>query len=319
MVFRKLSIIIPVYNCESFLETCLNSIVSEMNELIELILINDGSIDGSGEICEKYSNQYENIIYLLKNNTGVSDTRNVGINSAQGEYIIFVDSDDFLAKGWSKVVFSLFEKDADFTIIESGLSKELYTKKEVFDCLFHLNHNIKWCSTPWSKIYKRSLLLEKKILFETNVFHGEDLLFNAEVISNSTNILFSNKNIYYYRQNNLSITKSFNKNIFESDKKFLSIVKQKYDIKYYYFCLENAIMMFLNKISQVNYMEGFKFYRIFREEPYSSYIRNNSDYFNKSRNILFNFIKYDLIFILIIAFKAKNIIARNKIDSLIKI
>lgn len=132
MVFRKLSIIIPVYNCESFLETCLNSIVSEMNELIELILINDGSIDGSGEICEKYSNQYENIIYFLKNNTGVSDTRNVGINSAQGEYIIFVDSDDFLAKGWSKVVFSLFEKDADFTIIESGLSKELYTREGSF-------------------------------------------------------------------------------------------------------------------------------------------------------------------------------------------
>ena len=95
-----ISIIIPVYNCEEYLEICIKSVLNQTYDKFELILINDGSKDSSGEICKKYSNIDKRVIYINQNNIGVSRTRQKGINISKGEYLTFIDSDDYIDKNY---------------------------------------------------------------------------------------------------------------------------------------------------------------------------------------------------------------------------
>ncbi|WBM77560.1 glycosyltransferase family 2 protein [Lactococcus lactis] len=318
MTRKKLSIIVPVYNSEQYLEDCINSIILELHSFIEVLLINDGSTDNSGDICQNYSERFENIHYFFKYNTGVSDTRNFGLNFAQGDYVLFVDSDDLLLPKWSEVVSTLLKTNNDFIIIESGL-KNNYSKKELFDEIFHINREIEYCSTPWSKLYKKELLEENNIIFEKAVFHGEDALFNAKVVKYASAISFSTDSIYLYRQNQTSITKSFNSNIFESDRNFLELLKCNYDEIYYKYCLENAIMMFMDKISTIGFFEGINYYHNFTKEPYYTYIHLNTDYFYKKHKLIFKLLKFKMTALAIILFKFKNKLSKKIDGSLIRI
>lgn len=94
-----ISIIIPIYNSENFLEKCIDSVLNQKNINVEIILVNDGSDDNSGNIIEKYAGTYDNIVSLHQSNSGVSKARNNGINVARGEYIGFLDSDDYMVEG----------------------------------------------------------------------------------------------------------------------------------------------------------------------------------------------------------------------------
>ena len=113
----RLSIIIPVYNCEQYLVKCINSICRDGNEDIEIILIDDGSTDSSGEICENISKNNSHVIVKHQKNHGVSVARNLGIECAQGEYLWFVDADDYISENAVKNIFSILRDNEDIDII----------------------------------------------------------------------------------------------------------------------------------------------------------------------------------------------------------
>ena len=116
----KVSVIVPVYNVEEYLERCLDSLVNQTLKDIEIIIVNDGSTDGSKEIIQKYLNKYKNIVYLEKENGGLSSARNYGIPYAKGEYIGFVDSDDYV----------------ELTMYEKMYNKAIEEKSDMVECDF---------------------------------------------------------------------------------------------------------------------------------------------------------------------------------------
>ena len=102
---EKVSVIVPVYNVEKYLRQCLDSILQQTYQNLEILIINDGSTDGSDAICREYLEKDERISYFAKENTGISDTRNVGIRQATGEYVTFVDSDDWIEKTYIEELY----------------------------------------------------------------------------------------------------------------------------------------------------------------------------------------------------------------------
>lgn len=212
---KVLSIIVPIYNVEKYLEKCLTSIVEQLNKDIELILINDGSNDNSGEICRRYSLNNPNIIYIEKENEGCSKTRNLGIDLAHGNYIWFIDSDDFIEKNSIEQILIQLNKEVDVLIfgyrrlektknwesipkkIDNNL--DIYKQKEIFN-------------SPCNKIYKKSLIKEYDIFFPENSHMGEDMVFNFKYFSFCKNIKILEEVFYNYLETG-GVTSSLSKKI----------------------------------------------------------------------------------------------------------
>ena len=117
MKMEKISIIVPVYNVEKYLKTCLDSIINQTYQNLEIILVDDGSTDNSGEICEEYRKTDSRIILIHKENEGLSMARNFGLDIASGDYISFVDSDDFIARNMMEALYNrLLETQSDMAI-----------------------------------------------------------------------------------------------------------------------------------------------------------------------------------------------------------
>ena len=274
----KLSIIIPVYNVEKFLDDCLKSIFSELcvNDCIEVIVINDGSTDKSLEICKKY----EQLIIINKQNGGVSSARNLGIEKSSGEYVMFVDADDSLSKGWKgKVLFHLNANESDIYMFSKTYRDDnQVNKKELFiSLIMNNNNNYQYISTPWSKIYKKELLLKNKIKFISEIINGEDQIFNANCIVKSERISMCSDNFYNYRITRSSSTKKFNYKIFESDKIFhkeLSIILSS-----------NLLDLNLNEVQMINnFVVKNNIYVLSLRMTYSgkySIFKNNTFYFKE--------------------------------------
>ena len=115
-----ISVIVPIYNVEAYLEKCIESILSQDYTPLEIILVNDGATDGSGEICDKYAKQYENITALHKKNGGLSSARNAGMEIMQGEYVSFIDSDDYIAPDMISTLYAdLIKNNADISCVSA--------------------------------------------------------------------------------------------------------------------------------------------------------------------------------------------------------
>ena len=113
-----ISVIVPIYNVEAYLEKCIKSILSQDYTPLEIILVNDGATDGSGEICDKYAKQYENITALHKKNGGLSSARNAGMEIMRGEYVSFIDSDDYIAPDMISTLYAdIIKNEADISCI----------------------------------------------------------------------------------------------------------------------------------------------------------------------------------------------------------
>lgn len=216
---NKVSVVVPVYNAEKYIEACIQSVLDQDYPNIELVLINDGSRDGSGAVCERYAEKYENIIYSAQENSGVSSARNKGIALSGGEYIMFVDSDDSIKSNMvSKLVRSLEDNDADLSICgyellrSDGLfpiSVEPSTAEGSDEIAsFFAEHFLEAvASSPCCKLYKRSLISEG---FDPELSMGEDLLFNLGYIKNIKKVASISDTLYIYdRGNGNSITNNY--------------------------------------------------------------------------------------------------------------
>lgn len=178
-----ISLVIPVYNKAPFLKRCLDSVANQYNKNVQVIVIDDGSTDGSGEICDSYSKWFE--IYHTKN-MGVSEARNYGINIAQGEYIVFLDADDALAPGALTIMSKIVKDNQNIYQFGQYRGKTFDTVNYIprFSARgFYTFDNIpRYWVLVWNKLYKKSFLVENKIRFRKGVQFGEDTLFNAECI-----------------------------------------------------------------------------------------------------------------------------------------
>lgn len=291
---KKLSIIIPVYNCEKYIERCLKSIVNELDDEVELIVIDDGSKDQTPEICKKYTSKNVNI--MINSNHGASYSRNIGIEKASGENIMFVDADDYLTEGWKNIVLDAIKEKKDIYYFNKNISNIEIDKTTILDYIFGIDKSIRWFATPWSKVFNRDFIKNNNIKFEEKIINGEDMLFNAIAISKCKSYSLIKANIYNYRICETSITNSFNEKLFESDmnfqKKLKEILKENnMDVKYSNHCIQNAIIIFTRKISMVDLNKMKNYFWIFESEPYKNQIKNATNLKNNKSKIIMNLLR----------------------------
>lgn len=179
----KLSIIIPAYNVEDNIQQCIEKILNNKSKEYEIIIINDGSNDKTHEICQEILKITNKIKYIYRKNEGCSRTRNQGIKLAKGEYIWFIDSDDFIENGAVDEIIKILKSNKKDLILfgynkiykngikEKRIPKEIVEKEDIYKQTLFFN-------SPWNKIYKKDIILKNKIYFIENCHMGEDLNFN---------------------------------------------------------------------------------------------------------------------------------------------
>lgn len=218
----KVSVIVPIYNSESYIDKCIQSIINQTMKDIEIILVDDGSTDKSIEIINKYAEKDKRITIIKQKNKGVSSVRNYGISVAAGDFITFVDSDDFIEKDMLESLYSeAIDNNCD--VILSGIKiinnniieykfnsdSKIYTKEEVFK-LFYFNSEPFAPNFAWGKLIKRSIC--NKVKFREDIFLMEDTLFSVELFMNcSNNIMYIDRHLYNYVQRIGSESKHFSK------------------------------------------------------------------------------------------------------------
>ena len=213
---KKLSFILPIYNVEAYLPQCVDSILSQVTADCEIILVDDGSPDGCGAICDGYAEKYENVKVIHKPNGGLSSARNAGFDRAEGEYVLFVDSDDYIEPGSvEKILRWIDETDADVAFLLSrkvypdgtseplgeNLSRDAIFGKSREEVLRYLAGRPKFPAGAWGKIYRRSFLLEQGLRYPDDRRLSEDLMHSLDLILTAEKFDYLDFPYYCYRQN----------------------------------------------------------------------------------------------------------------------
>lgn len=219
-----LSVIIPVYNAEKFLPAVFKCIEKKSKD-IEVIFVDDGSTDSSGKLCNEFRKQSSNVKYIYQENTGVSAARNIGIENAKGDWIIFLDSDDFMTEKWNDILVESIQKNdsADVIFFSNQISEQDYDNFECAKAAIGANTlNEAGISLCWvfSKIYSRKFLINNNIFFHIGMINGEDMLFNCEAFIKAHKIVGVNKSYYYFFKNMQSSTNKFNLKIIDTEQYF---------------------------------------------------------------------------------------------------
>ena len=208
----EVSVIVPVYNVEKYLEKCLNSLVNQTLENIEIIIVNDGTKDNSEEIIKKFIEKYpQKIVYLKKENGGLSDARNFGIPYAKGEYIAFLDSDDYVEKDIYKEMYELAKKE-NSDMVECDFLWEYPDKTredigQVYNGKKEMLEKVR--VVAWNKLIRRSILEKTQIQFPKGLRY-EDVEFTYKLIPYLNKVSFLKKPYIHYIQRENSISNSQN-------------------------------------------------------------------------------------------------------------
>lgn len=247
------SVIVPIYNTPAeYLRTCIKSSISQNCDDVEIILVDDGSEDYCGEICGEYAKNNPTIKYIRQERKGVSVARNVGLMHATGDYIVFLDSDDWIPDGFLADISSKLAEQGRPDILMYGYGSEYRNRKlnrilTYEKSLTLRKDNLIYASIGeysgflpydvgniWAKLIKRSVVEKNDITFPTGVIKGEDTIFMLYVYYYSESISFVPTIGYYYRKNDSSVTHRFNPMIVDIDEnKFLNLenllIKAGYD------------------------------------------------------------------------------------------
>lgn len=201
------SIIVPVYNAEKYLNRCIDSILSQTMTDFELILIDDGSKDNSGRICDEYAEKDARVRVFHKPNGGVSSARNLGLDNAKGKWITFVDADDRCSCDYLEHLLSKVDDDTDLIISyavicdSTGEKAEVYPEYRVnannFERLF-VDSDMHWHTSPWAKLYRASIIYENSLRFNEMMHIGEDADFLFSFMLITDKIYVSSDTDYYY-------------------------------------------------------------------------------------------------------------------------
>lgn len=213
-----ISVIIPVYQVEKYLSRCLDSVINQTYKNLEIILVDDGSTDASGDICDEYAKKDDRIKVIHKENGGLSSARNVGLDIMQGEYVAFVDSDDWIAPDMYEYLYQIMQDTGvDISVCyykrTSGAEGKANKKKEQIKILEHdeidnffyrLNGEPSFYSV-WNRLYRKSVV--KFIRFWDGKIN-EDVLYTYEAYKSANSLAVSNQIKYYYFMNNKGLTRS---------------------------------------------------------------------------------------------------------------
>ncbi len=230
-----ISIIVPIYNVEKYLNKCIESIVNQTYENIEIILIDDGSNDNSGIICDEYAKKDNRIIVVHKENGGVSSARNKGLKIAKGEWISFVDADDWIEQTFCQTLLNkVTQEQADIAlcgynrITDNRIEKINANNQEVF---LDSNEYLVKSLNPQTgfgfchmKLIKKEVL--KSISFNERIEVGEDALFNIQLSTYIKKAVFLKQPLYNYRINNQSVVKRYDENYANKYLKSMKIIEE---------------------------------------------------------------------------------------------
>lgn len=216
-----ISVIIPVYNVEKYLDECIESITNQTYKNLEIVLVDDGSIDNSGKICDEYAKKDNRIKVIHKENKGVSSARNEGLKKSSGNWISFVDADDWLENDFCITLLNkAIETKADIALcgynrIVNGNTEKINPSDK--DLFFSSEEYLVKSLNPQTgfgfchmKLIKREIL--KNIIFNENIVVGEDALFNMTIAKNINKAIFVEKALYNYRVNSQSVVRRYDKN-----------------------------------------------------------------------------------------------------------
>lgn len=228
------SIILPCYNVESYLPRAIESVLAQTNPNFELLIVIDGSPDNSKIIAQEYALKDNRIKVFEKDNGGLSDARNYGLERAKGEFIYFMDSDDYIESNLLEDNLKIIqEENLDFVIFgyiqdDENAEGNLIASKVVVPKLTTLtkghsieldSHHIGLMGYAWNKVYRRSFLNQHNFRFEKGISLVEDILFNAPIYTISQKIVFNPKAYYhYFNRPVITLMKQFHKNSFELKK-----------------------------------------------------------------------------------------------------
>ena len=214
-----ISVIVPVYKVEKYLNKCIDSIINQTYKNLEIILVDDGSPDNCPQICDEYAKRDNRIKVIHKENGGLSDTRNVGIHVAKGKYIGFVDSDDWIALEFYEKLYKLLKKHnaeiavCDFTrtnnenllVNNKNTIEIMYSQEEYLKRYFKIGcQNTEYYA--WNKLYKRNLISDNQY---PKGLTSEDVVGTYKAILKSNKIVKTSEKLYFYRYNSESITGKF--------------------------------------------------------------------------------------------------------------
>lgn len=278
-----ISVIVPVYNMEKYLEKCVDSIINQTYKNIEIILIDDGSKDNSGTMCDELAKKDNRIKVIHKKNAGLSAARNDGIKIANGEYVCFVDSDDYVTEDYCEVLYNtLIDTNADISAIayreirDDGIpildadeknKTKFNNQRIIYDGDDIIIQMLKWetfRNMAWNKLYKTDMV-RKHLFLEGYAF--EDIYFSYEILSDINRITYINTPCYYYvrRTNSISLTCS-EKNLND----FLDVVIMKYKgIKEKYLNLSkyNVYALLESTVSiSIKYVASGEYYKEIEEK-----------------------------------------------------
>lgn len=255
-----LSIIIPVYNVEKYIRQCLDSIVLQQMQVegcIEVIVIDDGATDQSGEIAreyEKYTSDIMHIQVIHKKNAGVAAARNTGIEHATGEWLYFVDADDYLEPDCLQVMYKRIRQSENCDVILFDAFQNEKNKQAVWehfgeacdwntrDEIFRLQRAVLYykmpeistkqpLAAPWDKVYRSEFILNKGLCFQEKLRVLDDMIFNMEAFGEAAHIAYYKDKIYHYRYVSNSITHQYKPNRVEQDRLVWEYISQYIRVK----------------------------------------------------------------------------------------
>jgi len=238
----NISIIVPAYNVDLYLKQCIESLINQTFKSIEIILLDDGSTDRTGIICDEFAKMDNRITVIHKTNSGLSDTRNVGIANSNGEFLMFIDADDWIDLDTCEIAYKAAKENNVDMVFWSyvreykhksqpknfRLKEGIYNKEQLRESLHRmiaglLGNELKYPEnsnaivTAWAKLYRTSIIKKRNIEFvNRKLISGEDILFNFYVFNDISRAVFINKCFNHYRKNNVdSLTSTYKKNVFE--------------------------------------------------------------------------------------------------------
>lgn len=245
------SIVVPIYNAENYLRRCVDSILNQEYTDFELLLVNDGSTDASGDICEEYGDRDPRVIVIQKENTGVSDSRNRALDRARGKYLQFLDSDDWITPdatrlfvraaeeyGCDMVISDFYRVVGERLSTKGDIEEEGVLTREEFAAHMMENPADFYYGVLWNKLYRRDIVEEHNLRMDTDINWCEDFMFNLEYIRYAKVFYALHAPIYYYVKRkgslasqgiNISKTVKMKLNVFEYYNNFYKHVLEEED------------------------------------------------------------------------------------------
>lgn len=324
----KISVIVPAYNAQKTIKKCIESILTQTYKNLEIILINDGSNDKTEEMCEKLVQTDNRIKYYYKENTGVSKTRNFGLDKASGDYISFIDADDFLEKNMYEIMIKKIN-NADILICNCFLisdnkkiDNDIDIKNSSYENLEEMLKDInnkeinRYVNPPWNKLIKREIIINNNILFNPKISLGEDLIFNLTCMKYANKINIINERLYNYVVTTSGLSEK-RRNIKDFLNNSFSLINSLIEISQKVKNLDNIILNELRNIiarmeQKYEISEMLNFLELIREKICN---RVECKRLSKNNRIVYLLLKYKQYKMIAKIYLLKGKIKRRKIYS----